>query len=1710
MAESNGAARSPSPLRRPLDLGPRLLRIARRSGWLIAAAIGLLVSDPARALDRNVGGEWSGIIQWPHVAVSMANLPDGRILTYSSNERDRFPRGPEFSYAAVYDPETGQIVEIPHPAHDMFCASLVMLEDGSVFISGGRNQADSPWTSLFDFRTNSWIPIQDMNRGRWYPTSVALPSGQVFIAVGIGGANHPEVWTPGVGWQLLTDIDLTDAILQYGGRDGINQWPLIQLDTNGHLFHHGATPIMHDIDPTGLGSISVIGNHGMDWFPDEGVSVMYDEGKILVAGGSIASNNNNATRRSVTIDVTQNPPAVTDTGNMVRARQFHNEVLLPNGMVAVIGGNNDGVKFNDDNPEKTAEAWDPQSGVWTEWNAQQVPRTYHSTALLLTDGRIISAGGGLSGNSAVNHWDAEIFSPPYLFDENNDPAVRPEIFDGPSVIRIGRVFDLSATPGMDRFTIVKMSATTHTMNTDQRFLEIPFTETSPGAYTLTSHTNPNVLTPGYWMLFALDADGVPSVSKVIQVVTSGTPRAAPPDDPRNLVGETASLPIEAGDPDGDPITFDATGLPDGLSIDPATGEITGTLTQPGIFNAVVSVDDGTEVVLIGFRWFVSQPEIQSEMGTVSVSQTGPDQWHFVDLDNVYVDPIVVMGPATASDDDPLSVRVRNVTPTRFEYQLDEWDYLDGIHAQETLSYLVIERGAHVLRGGQALVADRIDAVNEDFTTHSLPAGAFTAPPAVITQPTTINHLEASTTRLENVTATAFDVRLQQQEQGDGLVGSEVVHFVAIETGTEAGVLQADTTGIVVGENPVAISFGPAFSGAPHFFAQAQTNRGTDTMSMRQSGLGDSGVDVWADEETSRDSEVVHGSVEDVAWLAIDPGTGALELVALFNSAPAITPPGDQTHIEDDVVALTLDVTDADGDPVGFDATGLPPGLTIDPVFGRIEGAPTTAGLYTVTATVTDARGASGEVTFDWTILENLSLTALASPPQVSGMDVAFTASPNLSGTLEITWNFGDGSPPQGPSSSLTTSHSYATPGRYVVTVSAREPITGMTDVLQFVQVIHPTPAATPPVASSQLVYEHGADRIWVANPDNDTVTVVDAIGHAKLDEIHVGRGPRGLAIDGSGRIWVANKKSSSLSVIDPVSGLVTKTLELPVGARPHGIVFTQAGDRGFVALEMLGQIVEIDPSTDTLGTVFEVGPRPRHLAIPPDAATLWVSRFETPQLPLEWSDAPETEIDGSPVGGELIPIDLTANVLEPVVVLQVSDAGITEQSGPGVPNYLGAAAITPDGSEAWVPSKQDNVLGGTARDGLELDHDSTVRAITSRVDLGTRTESLIQRLDHDNASITSASAFDRNGAYLYEALEGNRAVAVVDPYGGAEIGRLIAGRAPQALVTSPDSRTLYVHNFMDRSLTVLDLSQVVDFGTAIAPTLATIPLVDVELLAPDVLKGKQLFYDAFDPRLALESYMACASCHNEGGGDGRIWDFSQFGEGMRSTISLEGRGLGHGKVHWSANFDEIQDFEGQIRFFGGLGLMSDEDFEEGDRSDPLGLPKAGLSADLDALAAYVASLTEVGISPHRSPDGTHTEAALKGQQIFRGQGCGGCHTGTTFSDSADDVVHVTASMGPDTGPIAGLDTPTLRGLWATGPYLHDGSAATLEEAIDAHAPTILAPWQKAQLVDYLLEIDDLSKRSPGSFCGLGSELVVLLPLALAFRRRRSTGGRRER
>jgi YVTN family beta-propeller protein len=809
-----------------------------------------------------------------------------------------------------------------------------------------------------------------------------------------------------------------------------------------------------------------------------------------------------------------------------------------------------------------------------------------------------------------------------------------------------------------------------------------------------------------------------------------------------------------------------------------------------------------------------------------------------------------------------------------------------------------------------------------------------------------------------------------------------------------------------------------------------------------------------------------------------------------SQSPVLDNPGNQSGQIGTPLQLQLVATDPDGDPLTFGATGLPQGLAIDSATGLISGTPISIGTFNVTVTVTD--GSVGDSrAFVWTVTQTAGtfiLNAPATPaPSLAGSEVTLEASVVGGSDVQFKWDFDDGSPETEFSSSTQVRHTFAAPGIYYVTVTAID-AGGLPQVSTVVVTVHlPLTERIPSVSTNILVEErsNSADRLWVVNQDNDSVTVFNAESHAKIAEIPVGSGPRTLTVARPGEIWVTNKFGASISVINSGQLSVSTVIPLPYGSQPFGIATSPTGGHTFVVLEATGRLLKLNSSTRTVVASVDVGRNPRHVSVDSDGNFAYVSRYISPPLPGESTVDVQTESGGQPQGGEVLVVNASAMSVQQVITLRHSDRPDFETQGRGVPNYLGAVAISPDGQSARVPSKQDNIRRGVLRDGQGLNFQNTVRAISSLIDMGDQAELLQSRIDHDNAGVASAIAYDRLGVYAFVALETSREVAVIDAHGSWEMFRIDVGRAPQGLAISSDGSMLYVSNFMDRTVDFYDISRLVDQGIADVPRVATRVAVGSERLPPAVLTGKRLFYDAQDTRLARDGYISCASCHNDGGHDGRVWDLSGFGEGLRNTVRLRGRAGGHGFLHWSNNFDEVQDFEGQIRgLAGGTGLMTNVQLNAGTRNQPLGDPKSGISADLDALAAYVQSLAAFDRSPFRDPDGSLSAAAMTGRAVFEAKNCAACHGGSRFThsarDNARDIGTVTAASGGRLGgPLLGIDIPTLRDVWATAPYLHVGSAPTIEAAIRSHAGLEVSDAELADLTAYVLQIGSEEETAPG-------------------------------
>jgi mono/diheme cytochrome c family protein len=766
-------------------------------------------------------------------------------------------------------------------------------------------------------------------------------------------------------------------------------------------------------------------------------------------------------------------------------------------------------------------------------------------------------------------------------------------------------------------------------------------------------------------------------------------------------------------------------------------------------------------------------------------------------------------------------------------------------------------------------------------------------------------------------------------------------------------------------------------------------------------------------------------------------------------------------------------------PLTYSAAGLPPGVAINRSTGQVTGAPSAVGSFNVVLGVTDGRY-SATSSFVWTVKPQTPLTLTQAPApgaSLAGVSAAFSAGATGQGTVEYSWTFGDGSAATAWSANPNIYKAFASPGTYSVTLRIRD-ASGTVVSRTFLQTVYLGSADPRPTASTTLLMESTVnfrDRVWVVNQDNDSITGFDPVTNSKLGEITVGAGPRSIALASTGLLWVTNKFDASISIVSPDTRQVLRRVDLPRASQPHGVAISPTAPQAFVVLEATGQLLRIDTNTYAVTGSLSVGPNVRHVSVAGNGRTVYVTRFITPPLPGEATAAVATPADR---GGEVLQVDAAAMTLTRTIVLKHSDVSDAENQGSGVPNYLGPFTMSPDNSQGFVPGKQDNIKRGTLRNGQALNFQNSVRAVSSRIPLtgaGAGQEDQARRIDHDNASLASAVAYDTRGVLMFVALETSREVAIVDAHSGAQLTRFDVGRAPQGLALSSDGYTLYVNNFMDRSVSVHDLRPLLVDGVAQVRNAGVWQAVTIDKLSPTVLLGKQLFYDARDTRLARDRYMSCASCHNDGGHDGRVWDFTSLGEGLRNTVALRGRVGAQGRLHWSANFDEVQDFEGQIRTLsGGSGLMSDTQFNAGTRSQPLGDRKAGISADLDALAAYVTSLASFAPSPLRAADGSLTAEAAAGKQVFQAS-CLACHGTAAYTTSGTVDLQNIGTLKPSSGkrlfgPLTGIDPPTLRDAWATAPYLHDGSAATLQAAIAAHNGITLSGTQLAQVAAFVAQI----------------------------------------
>jgi hypothetical protein len=301
-------------------------------------------------------------------------------------------------------------------------------------------------------------------------------------------------------------------------------YPFMFVLPNGKLFDAGPDKVTRTLD-LGTGQWTTVGNS-----PIDGQSaVMYRPGKILKSGtwSDPEFPDRDASNQTAMIDMTAANPAWTSAAPMKYRRSFNTLTVLPDGKVLTTGGQTKTDGVDETTGVLPAEMWDPNTNTWTTMASSHRPRLYHSSSVLLPDGRVLLAGGGAYG-TAHNEKSGELYSPPYLF-----KGPRPTITDGPAAVHYGQSFTID-TPDASRISkvsLVHMGTVTHNFDMDQRYMELNATAGS-GQLTVSGPQNANVAPPGWYMVFLIDNNGVPSYAQIVQVDAAGDTQA--PTAPASL------------------------------------------------------------------------------------------------------------------------------------------------------------------------------------------------------------------------------------------------------------------------------------------------------------------------------------------------------------------------------------------------------------------------------------------------------------------------------------------------------------------------------------------------------------------------------------------------------------------------------------------------------------------------------------------------------------------------------------------------------------------------------------------------------------------------------------------------------------------------------------------------------------------------------------------------------------------------------------------------------------------------------------------------------------------------------------------------------------------------------------------------------------------------------------------------------------------------
>ncbi|MGW3422507.1 galactose oxidase-like domain-containing protein [Streptomyces phaeochromogenes] len=484
-------------------------------------------------------GKWDVLpTQNPVRSMHSVVLNNGKVLLIagSGNSEEMFNAGTFTS--AVYDPVNGTYKQIPTPK-DMFCAGHVQLQDGRVLVMSGNKgfpSADGTIgyqgykdSYIFDPVTETYSKTNDMNDGHWYPSATILGNGDVISFGGLKedstGSVTAERWSAAENkWLPLWQVNQTWS---YWGL-----YPSMVLMQDGRLFYTGSHTFGNNIPGTGSAIYDYDANTTTE-VPglqrkderDQSASVLLppaQDQKVLTIGGGNIDSNPDANRLTDIIDLKSANPAyvagpplpqgtvdlgngkIPQTGN--QGKMYVSAVLLPDGKVLESGG----ALHNRANPVYESSIFDPATETFDPVAADPEARGYHSSAFLLPDGRVMATGDN-PGNGSWNH-NVSIYTPPYLL-----KGARPTIT---SVIdnewTYGDTQRITVDRPIAKAELIRPAAVTHSSDPNQRFVDLPLSVDGNNV-DLNVTSNPNLAPPGWYMLFAVDANGVPSVAKWVHL-----------------------------------------------------------------------------------------------------------------------------------------------------------------------------------------------------------------------------------------------------------------------------------------------------------------------------------------------------------------------------------------------------------------------------------------------------------------------------------------------------------------------------------------------------------------------------------------------------------------------------------------------------------------------------------------------------------------------------------------------------------------------------------------------------------------------------------------------------------------------------------------------------------------------------------------------------------------------------------------------------------------------------------------------------------------------------------------------------------------------------------------------------------------------------------------------------------------------------------------